>query len=155
MQAEFNPKTGSISFRDPGIPGTQILQGVSWVRYRTGSGRQQQAYLADHGGSIHEEAFEDVHGTGSLLIIHRPASLQGIELTYRINTYTRQPFALLHLALRNLSREPIYLQEFCPFQADPGAGGRVHISDPVGEMRFFKLGGHGWGYTGLRTGQGR
>src|SRR4030042_78601 len=147
MQATFNPKTGTIFFRDPGLPETQILQGIAWVRYRTGSGRQQQANLADHGDSIHEEAFEDVHGTGSLLIIHRPANLQGIELTCRINTYTRQPFALLQIALRNLSREPIYLQEFCPFQADPGAGGRGLLPDPAGGLRFLKLGWHGWDST--------
>ena len=150
MQAEFNSQKGSIFFHLNGISGAGILEGVPWVSYRIESGKLQQANLADDGGTIHEDTFTDVHGTGSQLVIRQPVNPQGIELTYRINTYTKQPFTLLQLAVRNLSHEPIYLEEFQLFEAAPAAGGRVGLPERIGELRFFKVGWHGWDYTGLR-----
>ena len=151
MQAEFNPLMGMISLHHPGLPGTSNLVGSAWVTYRNEAGSLRQADLVGNGCSSHEEAFTDVHGNGKQLIIHPPPNPQGIELTYRLNTYDEKPFILLQLSARNLSREPVYLHEFCPLEADPAAGGRVHISDPAGELRFFKVGWHGWDFSGLRT----
>jgi len=151
MQAEFDPGKGMISFQDPDLPGKSMLVGSAWVSYRNEAGSLRQVNLANIGCTSHEEAFTDVHGNGRQLIIHPPPNPQGIELTYRLNSYDQQPFILLQLSIRNLSREPVYLLEFCPFQADPAAGGQVHISDPAGELPFFKVGWHGWDFCGLRT----
>ncbi|OGN92438.1 MAG: hypothetical protein A2Z71_09650 [Chloroflexi bacterium RBG_13_50_21] len=150
MHAEFNPQKGSIFIHLTGISGAGILEGIPWVSYRMESGKLQRANLADHGGSIHEEAITDVHGTGSQLVIRQPVNPQGIELTYRINTYAKQPFTLLQIAVRNQSRKPIYLEEFQLFEATPAAGGRVGFPERIGELRFFKVGWHGWDFTGLR-----
>jgi len=151
MQAEFNPRKGMISLNHPGLPGKSNLVGSAWVRYRNEAGSLKQADLVDIGCTSHAESFTDVHGNGRQIIFHCPPNLDGIELSYRLNTYDQQSFSLLQLSVRNLSREPVYLHEFCPFQADPAAGGRVHISDPAGELRFFKVGWHGWDFSGLRT----
>ena len=151
IHAEFNPKSGVTSFLLPGMPERRVLEGIAWVRYRSESGRLQESVLVGEGSSSVDEPLTDVHGTGSQQVIHSPANQQGIELTFHVNTYSQQPFTLLQLTVRNLSREPIHLLEFCLVQADPAAGGRVHLPGPVGELRFFKVGWHGWDFTGLRT----
>lgn len=155
MQAEFNQITGRFTFVDPGLPDVVIHGGISWARYRYESGRYQKAYLAGQDCSIQVEPVTDVHGTGTQRIIRCPASLDGIELTYRINAYEQRPFLLFQLSLRNLSHEPIYLQHFCLFQTAPSNGGWVQISSPASDLRFFKVGWHGWDYTGLRYGHDR
>jgi alpha-galactosidase len=155
MQVEFDPVKGMISFHDPGLPGQSMLVGSAWVRYRNEGGSLRQADLTANGCYTHEEVFSDVHGTGRQLIIHCPPDPHGIELTCRLNTYDQQSFNLFQLSVRNLSREPVRMLEFCPLQADPAEGGQVHISEAARELRFFKVGWHGWDFSGLRTSQNR
>jgi alpha-galactosidase len=150
MQAKFDPTTGRFTFSHPDMPATLIDGGVAWARYRMESGAPQQAELTGQSCSIHEESMTDMHGSGRLQIIHCPANPDGIELTYRINTYDQRPFLLLQLSLSNKSQESIYLDELCLFQAAPSAGGCVQLSEPAGGLRFFKVGWHGWDYAGLR-----
>ena len=58
---------------------------------------------------------------------------------------------MLQLSIHNLSTEPICLQEACIFQAAPSAGGKIQLDGSTTEgLRFFKVGWHGWDYTGLR-----
>jgi alpha-galactosidase len=155
MQAEFNQTTGRLSFSHPDMPATMIQGGVAWVRYRCESGRQHQFVLTGQGCSVHVETVLDVHGMGTQRVIRCPANPDGIELIYRIKTYEQRPFLLLQLSLLNQSREPVYLQDFCLFQAAPSFGGRVQINAPAGGLRFFKVGWHGWDYTGLRNSSDR
>ena len=150
MQAEFNQTTGRLSFSHPDMPATMIQGGVTWVRYRRESGRLYQASLTGQGCSIQVESVTDVHGMGIQQVIRCPAKSDGIELIYRIRTYENRPFLLLQLSLRNLSQEPIYLLECCLFQAAHSMGGRVQLNSPASGLRFFKVGWHGWDYTGLR-----
>ena len=150
MQAEFDPRKGMISFHHPRLSGKSNLIGSAWVSYWNEAGSLRRVNLANIGCTSHEEAFTDIHGNGRQLIIHPPPNPQGIELTYRLNTYGEKPFTLLQLSVRNLSREPVYMHEFCPFHTDAAAGGRVHLSDSAWEQRFFKVGWHGWDFSGLR-----
>jgi alpha-galactosidase len=151
MRAEFNPQKGLISFLHPELPRKSMLVGNAWVRYRDEAGKLRQADLAGMECSSHEEALTDVHGTGKQLIINYPPGLHGIELTCRINSYDQRSFNLVQLSVRNLGREPVYLLEFCLLQANQAASGQVHISDLTSELRFFKVGWHGWDFSGLRT----
>jgi hypothetical protein len=151
MQAEFNQTSGRFTFHHTDLPAIIIEAGMPWVRYRHASSRLHQASLMDHECSILEEPVTDVHGNGLQRVIRCPADPDGVELTYRIKSYEQRTFLLLQLSLRNLSREPIYLQEFCLFQAVPSIGGRVKLNPPAGGLRFLKVGWHGWDFTGLRT----
>ncbi|OGO65097.1 MAG: hypothetical protein A2030_08490 [Chloroflexi bacterium RBG_19FT_COMBO_50_10] len=151
MQVEFNPNQGRFSFNDLGVPGVSILDGIAWVSYRTLRGRLQRSYLAAKDCSTEEHELVDVHGMGRQIVVHCPASPDGIELTYRINTYAQHCLTLLQLSVRNLSHAPIFLQEFCLIQAVPGVGGHLHIANSNEQLRFFKVGWQGWDYSGLRT----
>ena len=151
MQVEINPKQGRFSFSDPGVSGVSVLDGVAWVSYRTPGGRLQRSYLVAKDCSIEEHDFVDVHGMGRQLVVHCPARPDGIELTYRINTYARHSFALLQLNVSNLGHAPIYLQEFCLIQVAPGVSGLLHIANSNENLRFFKVGWQGWDFSGLRT----
>ena len=155
MQVIFNPHTGMISLNTDGLPEASSLIGSAWVSYRDESGNPKKAELVGQGCSNHEDAFIDVHGNGKRLTIHCPPNPQGIELIYRIHTYAEQSFNSLQLGVRNLSRGPIYLQAFCLFHADQAAGGQVGLFEHADELRFFKVGWHGWDFTGLRTAQER
>jgi alpha-galactosidase len=151
MQAEFNQTSGRLTFSHPDMPATLIERGVVRARYRRENGQLQQAELTGQGCSIHEGTVMDVHGTGRQVIIHCPTNPDGIELTYRINTYDQRPFLLLQLSLCNQSPESIYLHQLCLFQAASSAGGCVQLSKPNNSLRFFKVGWHGWYYAGLRN----
>jgi alpha-galactosidase len=151
MQAEFNQTTGRLTFSHPDMPDAVIQACVAWVRYRLANNRLKHATLTGQGCSIEEGQVLDVHGIGTQRVIRCPANLDGIELTYRINTYNQRPFVLLQLSLRNLSPELIYLQDLCLFQASPSNGGIVKVNAPAIGLYFFKVGWHGWDYTGLRS----
>ncbi|OGO66434.1 MAG: hypothetical protein A2030_06650 [Chloroflexi bacterium RBG_19FT_COMBO_50_10] len=150
MLVEFDRTSGRFNFSHADMPATFIQGGVAWVRYHLQSGRFLQATLTGQGCTIQEQGVLDVHGTGRQRIIHCPANSDGVELTYYINTYDQRPFLLLQLSLSNQSPEPIYLDEFCLFKASSSAEGCVKLSRPVGGLRFFKVGWHGWDYAGLR-----
>jgi len=150
MQAEFNQTSGRFTFSHPDMPATVIQGGAAWIRYRMESSRILQASLTGQGCSIQVEPVLDVHGMGTQRVIRCPANPDGIELTYRIKAYDQHPFLLLQLSLLNQSSESMYLQDCCLFQAAPSIGGRVTINAPANGLRFFKVGWHGWDYTGLR-----
>jgi alpha-galactosidase len=151
MQAEFNRTTNQLNFSHPDMPDTVIQGGVAWVSYRhLENGKLHQAALTSQGCTIHEQPVADFHGTGRQQIIHCPANSDGIELTYHINTYDQQPFLLLQISISNLSHAPIHLHEMCLFKAASSADRCVQLSKPVGGLRFFKVGWHGWDYAGLR-----
>ena len=151
MQAEFAPENGRLSFSDPNLPGMAIRDCLAWVRYRSLGGRLVQLHLGECGSSSADAPLFDVHGTGRQKVIHCPPDEQGVGLIYRINSYDQRPYLLLQLSLSNLSAEPIYLDLFCLFQAATVIGGHVQVTNPRAEMRFFKVGWHGWDFSGLRT----
>ena len=128
MQAEFNTRDGSLSFQNPDMPEAFIQGAVAGAHYRLSGGAQLEARLIGQGCSIQEQRFTDVHGSGRHRIISCPPNLNGVELTYRINTYDQQPFLLFQLNVRNLGHDPIYLQDMCLFRADPATGGVVQLS---------------------------
>jgi alpha-galactosidase len=151
MQAEFNQTSGRFTFSHPDMSTTFIQGGVAWVSYRCQeNGNLHQAALSGQGCSINEHSEVDVHGAGKQHVIRCPANTDGIELTYRINNYDQQPFLLLQLSLCNQGSESIYLHEMCLFQAATSMDGCVQLSKPVGGLRFFKVGWHGWDYASLR-----
>jgi alpha-galactosidase len=155
MQAEFNQTTGQLSFSHPDLSATAIHGAVAWVRYRLGNGMVNKAILVGKGCSIQGEAFMDVHGMGTQQVIRCPPNPDGIELTYRIKSYEQRPFLLLQLSLHNHRPESIYLRDCCLFQAAPPMGGRVQINSPASGLGFFKVGWHGWDFTGLRSSKHR
>ena len=151
MQSEFNQINGRLTFSHPDMPATTIQGGIAWVRYRLGSGGLHQATLSGQGSSIQVEPVSDVHGNATQRVIRCPVNPDGIELTYHIKAYEQRPFLLLQLSLSNLSPEPIYVVECCLFQSTPSTGGWVQINAPASGLGIFKVGWHGWDYTGLRT----
>jgi alpha-galactosidase len=150
MLAEFDPQKGCISFRHPDEPVEAFLVGRAGIRFRTVDGKSQQALLAGYGCSIHEVSISDVHGDGRQLVIQAPVDSRGITLTCHIKTYPLHPFSILNLEVRNLSHEPIQLVEFTLLDSSHRYGGVLILPNPFGEMRFFKVGWHGWDYSGLR-----
>jgi len=151
MQVEFDQSSGRLAFNHLDMPTTFIQGGVAWVSYRRQeNSKLLQAALSGQGCSSNEQSMVDVHGSAKQRVIRCPATSDGIELTYRINTYDQQPFLLLQLSVCNQGPQSIYLHEMCLFQAASSANGCVQLSKPIGGLRFFKVGWHGWDYSGLR-----
>jgi hypothetical protein len=109
----------------------------------------RKASLVGAGSTGEEVNITDVHGRGRQVVIHSSPGSEKFALTYRINTYHDQSFVLLQLSVTNLSTQPIYLDEFCLFHAEPMTGGKIIAAGSPGEFRFFKVGWHGWSHTGL------
>ena len=149
LQAEFDRATGRFTFADPDLTGTRIESATAWARYRLANGDLRNSPLTGLAASIREEPISDAHGMGMQWTCHSPANPDGIELTYDIKNYAHRPFLLFRLGLQNHRREPITLQNLCLFQANPSNAGMVKLDSPVEDYRFFKVGWHGWDYTGL------
>src|SRR4030042_5264474 len=151
MQADFDQTTGRLIFSSPDMPDTIIQGGVAWVSYRgEQNGKLYRSTLAGQGCNIDDQPVTDIHGSAEQYIIQCPTTPDGIGRTYRIRTYNQRPYLLLQLSLRNRGVEPIYLKECCLLQAAPSGGGRVKVDASDTELRFFKVGWHGWDYTGLK-----
>ncbi len=151
MQADFDPGSGRINFSQIGVAHTFIQGGIAWVSYqRPESSRPLKLTFNGGGYGIEERRIDDIHGKGIQHVIRRSPSQEGIELTYRIKIYDELPFLLLQLSIHNLGTEPIFLKEACIFQAAPSAGGKMQLDGSTEGLRFFKVGWHGWDYTGLR-----
>lgn len=149
MQFEFDHSTGGFSFRHPSAPGMSIISTAAWVGFHNTRGKKDRVSLAGLQHSISEELISGVHGAGRQLVIHAVSTQKHMELTFRLNQYEQHPFILLRLTLRNLDKDPIYIDHICLCQADRRFGSKLDIT--AGEdLRFFKVGWHGWAYSGLR-----
>jgi alpha-galactosidase len=155
MQADFDRKTGCLSFYHAGAPGVRINAACAWARLRLESGQVHQAFLSGVRSSIHEQSIVDVHGIARQREIRCDADNHGIAITYRIRDYPSSTFLLLQFSVQNQRQSPIYLQDFCLIRADPSTGGALDILPPSGGLRFLKVGWLGWSYTGLRSLQDR
>ena len=149
MQFNYQPSDGSLSFIDSQASGIVLQSAVTWVRFTEAGGRARKVSLVGVGTKIDEANFSDVHGHGRQVVIHSSPGSERIALTYRINIYHDQSFILLQLSVTNLSNQPLYLDEFCLFHVDPVTGGKMLLARSPGELRFFKVGWHGWSHTGL------
>jgi len=89
----------------------------------------------------------DVHGEGTRVILSRQAA-GGLELSYTIQQYPQRPFLLIQLSVRNLHSQAIYLHELVLLEA---ARGKLRLEESDRGVDFFKVGWHGWAYTGLQT----
>jgi alpha-galactosidase len=151
MQAEYNPGSGRFAFTHPELPAVFIQGAGAWLSYRLQpAGRLYRVNFSTLPCSVDEEPLADVHGTGHQMVIRCPAGSAGIALVYRLNQYFQQPFVLVKLTVHNQGHQAVYLHEGCLVDAGPSNAGRLQLNTPAQALRFFKVGWHGWGYTGLR-----
>lgn len=150
MQAEINQNSGRFSFKDNGHMPVAIEHAAAWLRYDLHSGQAQQAFFTGVGSSSDEIEIEDVHGPGTQQVVQCAPNPNGIQLIYRISHYDQYDFILLCLTVRNLGREPVYLQEICLCQAGPSVGAQINLAAAGDGLRFFKVGWLGWDHTSLK-----
>jgi len=149
MRVEYQASAGRFSFLS-GLPGVSIQGASIWLSYRfQPAGRLYKTGLPA-GCSVHEEPLADLHGRGHQLVCRCPVDSSQLELVYRINLYDTQPFLLLKLTVHNLGRQPLHLEEACLLDVGPLSAGSLQLGPAEHALRFFKVGWHGWGYTGLR-----
>jgi alpha-galactosidase len=151
MLAEFDQTSGRLTFRDLETGGAQIQSAVAWARYRLANGTIHHQPLISLGATIQEDAISDGHGAGAEWILSCPRNADGIAVTFRIKSYEKRPFLLLRLSLQDQSREPVFLQDLCLFQASPSNGGQLRLKIPSEGYRFLKVGWHGWDDSSLRS----
>jgi hypothetical protein len=129
-----------------GAPGMSIMSRSAYAVCSHADGKPIPASIELKHCTSQERELVDVHGTSRQLIIQAPTG-DGLELTFRLNKYAERPFLLLRLSVRNLSREAIRLHELILLEAAPG---QVQTDPPGQGLDFFKVGWHGWAYSGLR-----
>ncbi|HSB67688.1 MAG TPA: alpha-galactosidase [Anaerolineales bacterium] len=151
MQVEFDQTSGRLTFSDRERTDATIENGLAWVSYCLRVGELRQIQLTGLDVTIEEQLGVDIHGTCLEWSVRCPAKQDGIELTYHVKRYDHQPFLLLQLSARNLGYKPVYLQELCLFQSSHTNGGCVILPATEDGLRFFKVGWHGWDYTGWRA----
>jgi alpha-galactosidase len=144
MKIEFSFQEHGISFS--GEIGMRIAESTVYALYAPAGGGPRRAALAPGGCSAEPAPVSDVHGEGSQITL-RGRVADGLELTYQIKHYSQRPFLLLRLSVQNLSQQAIYLHELVLLETAPG---KLHMDPPDRGLDFFKLGWHGWSYSGLR-----
>jgi alpha-galactosidase len=143
MNIEFSSHQPGLNFSAE--PGMRIAGGSAYVVYSPG-GKPRRLELAPEVCAEQEETVHDVHGEGRQLTLHHQDS-SGLALDYHIRQYPQRPFLLLRLSVQNLSQQAVYLHALVLLDVPAGM---LHIDAPGRGLDFFKLGWHGWSYTGLR-----
>jgi alpha-galactosidase len=156
VQADYNPSSGRFTFTHPDLTEVSIQGASAWLSYRLQpGGLLYKTTLSSLASPEQEQPLVDIHGSGHQLVIQCPSDQDGIALTYCLNIYDQQPFLLLKLTIHNQGRQPVYLQEACLLEAAPANGGSLLLGSLAHALCIFKVGWHGWGYTGLRHGADR
>lgn len=156
MQFSFNASNCRIDINDASLSGFVIRAASAWVSYYDHlGGKISYANLGPAGADIHQEEFADLHGSGTLLSIQSHEMESGLALTYRVKHYTAQPFVLLQFSITNSGESPIFLHEFCILDAGSRGGGAVRLGSGTSALKFFKVGWHGWDYSGVRSARER
>ncbi|MCU0486355.1 MAG: alpha-galactosidase [Anaerolineales bacterium] len=126
--------------------GVRIASSRAYAVYSRPRVSMQRAQVEPGRCSVTEVSLDDLQGMGTQTILKDRAA-NGIELTYRINQYAHRPFLLLRLSISNQGPEPLHLHELVLCHASAGN----LLIDPVERgLDFFKVGWHGWAYSGLR-----
>jgi alpha-galactosidase len=133
-------------FSFSGETGMRIAASTVCALYAPAGGGLRRAALAPGGCSAEHAPVNDVHGDGTQVTL-RGRVEDGLELTYQVKQYPQRPFLLLRLSVQNLSRRAVYLHELVLLETTPG---QLQMAPPGHGLDFFKLGWHGWSYTGLR-----
>jgi alpha-galactosidase len=145
MDMQFWLQEDGLSFR--GGDALRIADSTAYVVVSSGKG-ERHCHIVDPGLCVTEQAaVSDEHGEGRRVTLHR-REVGGLELSYTIKQYPKRPFLLLRLSVRNLSSRGIYLHEMVLLDV---AAGKLMLDDPDQGLDFFKVGWHGWAYSGLRT----
>ncbi len=110
-------------------------------------GRKQRARLEPGLCSEGQTSVSDMHGEGMRITL-RTEHAGGLELKYIIQQYPVRPFLLLRLSVRNISAQTLYLHELVLLEASDG---QLLLEEPDRGVDFFKVGWHGWAYSGLRN----
>ena len=149
MTISFSLHNHAISYT--GEPGVRIAASAVCLTYSLPGSRLRRASLDPGSCSTGELAITDAQGDGIQTLLSGEAS-GGIKLEYRINRYPGHPYLLLRLSVQNLGREAIRLHELVLLDA---AAGQVQVEPPGSGLDFFKVGWHGWAYSGLRRSEQR
>jgi alpha-galactosidase len=116
------------------------------------SGKKTNVALTNQRVAVNELPIQDVHGTGQQLLITGIDATTGLSLTYQIKGYANQPYFLFRLMVKNESRSTYQLIDLNLIEVDPGSGGQLCFEEQHHPLDFFKVGWHGWAYSGLRHG---
>jgi alpha-galactosidase len=155
MQFEIDQATGHLSFSESQNNGTVIDNASSQLSYHLLDGRRRITKMNNLGSTSDKGEINDVHGTGWQWAASCQPDSDGIQLTYHIKTYENHPFILLQHTVSNVGHAPVFLDDICLFQVEPSAGGNVSLPYPKDGYHFFKVGWHGWAYTGWRNASNR
>ena len=126
--------------------GVRIAGGAAYVVHSSPRGKPRRLRLTPEVCTVSEESVDDLHGQGIQLTLRQQDS-SGLALDYHIRQYPERPFLLLRLVVHNLSRAALHLHELVLLDVAPG---KLHVHPPGRGLDFFKVGWHGWAYSGLR-----
>ncbi len=147
MRLEISSSSGKLSFFDEQLPETAVLVGGAWVRYHTENGAVRRVDLAGS-LSVREEGISGEAGAGRQLTAQGVAE-HGLSLRLQARDFTEKKHVLLQLTISNRGETPVFLDELCPLQAAVREGGAFQLDVPADQLRFLRVGWHGWDHTGL------
>ena len=126
--------------------GLRIAGGAVYAVCSSPGGKPHRLVLSPGDCAINEQPVDDAHGQGTQLTLHQQDG-RGLALDFHIRQYPSHPFLLLRLVVHNLHPEAVHLHELVLLQV---ASGKLQVGPPGCGLDFFKVGWHGWAYTGLR-----
>jgi alpha-galactosidase len=133
-------------FKIAGEEGLRIAFVNAYAVYSLPGSKQRCAMVEPGSFSVTQVSMEDAHGSGTQTIL-TGESPGGLELAFRVNQYHDRPFILLRLSVCNLGREAVHLRELVLLDVPEG---QLQVDPPGSRLDFFKVGWHGWAYSGLR-----
>ncbi|PWB51593.1 MAG: hypothetical protein C3F13_14255 [Anaerolineales bacterium] len=149
MRLEVTPDRGRLSITLPTLPGEDSDTLTAWVSFRfPGEAKLNKTYLHSQDCRVEEEAFIDVHGAGTQRTLRTQPGGAGLSLSYCIRSYDQRPFLLIRISALNEGSGAIQLQEFC--LAESVSAMQILSFDHPSSLRFFKVGWHGWDFTGTK-----
>jgi alpha-galactosidase len=143
MNIEFSLQQHAFSFT--GEFGLRIAECSPNILYASGTAAPRRLHLQPTGAASAQSVVHDAHGDATQLTL--TSQQGGLALTYTLRRYSQRPFLLLRLSLHNLSQQPLHLHELVLIDVPSG---QLHLDPPGHGLDFFKVGWHGWTYTGLR-----
>ena len=146
---EFTVQGRGFGFQGGGI--MRIAESIVYVYYTPIGGRLQRSWLEPAQCVIEQAATRDVHGECRRVAFTQEGA-GGLTLRYIIQQYPQHPFLLLRFSVTNGSRQAIQLHELVLLES---AAGQLTGDIPGAGLDFFKVGWHGWAYSGVRLPQQR
>ncbi len=150
MKLDLSPENGKLIIVHDNEIGKKSNELDVWVSFHNQEGKKNKVSLTGAVSTQAEVPFEDVHGKGLERHIRSVRNHGDISLTYHIKSYDLRTYSLVRLSVENLRSEPIFLREICLLDSSASSDGQILLGSGDPNPCFFKVGWHGWDYTGMK-----